>query len=99
MFLDNIFKKYLIFKYICKNENNNERKLEDLIYYTLNILENNKDEVYFFTFFASIFNDIQMTKLEEIFHLMDLFDANRISFFNGIDDQNIDKYKLFNIIH
>ena len=92
-------KKYRLFKYICENENNNnERKMEDLIYYTLKILERNKDEVNFFSFFVSIFNDIKVNKIEEIFYLMDLFDINKISFFNEIDEKNIDQNKIFKII-
>ena len=92
-------KKYHLFKYICENENNNnERKMEDLIYYTLKILERNKDEVNFLSFFVSIFNDIKVNKIEEIFYLMDLFDINKISFFNEIDEKNIDQNKILKII-
>ena len=90
----NIDEKYEIFKKICKidvdeeneKENDNERKMEDLIYYTQMKLKNEKK--YNFSLFASILNDI--SQKNDITKLIELFDIDKIIF----DDKKI-KFKLY----
>ena len=73
--------------------------MQDLIYYTLKILEKNKEKIYFFSLFVSIFNNIKISKIEEIFCLLDLFQIDKVSFINSKNEKNIDQNKIMNIIH
>ena len=91
--------KYEIFRKLCitdmedgdKKENDNEIKMEDLIYYTQKKLE--KEIKYNFSFFASVFNDINLK--EEIVRHIEIFDINKIIF----DDKKINfKFDVEKII-
>ena len=87
-----IEEKYEIFKTIHKNS---ENITKDLIYYTLEILEKNKGQN--FSFFVTIFNDIELDEKNDLFRLMELFDINKVIFENQ-KEQKVNVKKVLDFI-
>ena len=79
----NISEKFEIFRAICiknigNNEKINEKKMEDLIYFTQEKLNNEKQ--YNFSFFLFLFNDINIKNIKAIERQIQLFNLNKIIF-------------------
>ena len=78
-----IEEKYEMFRTIIKNDEDDgeeikERKMDDLIYYTQKKLE--KEKRYNFSFFASVFNDIDLKKIHYIEKHFELFNIKKVIF-------------------
>ena len=93
----NIEEKFEIFRAICfknigNNEKINERKMEDLIYFTQEKLKYEK--LYNFSFFLFLFNDINIKNIKAIERQIQLFNLNKIIFDQKKIDCHLDLRKI-----
>ena len=88
--------KYEIFKNKNNEKNENEKEINDLIYFTQKLLE--KENQYNFSFFVSVFNDININNIDTMEKHIELFDIKKTIFNKEKLSNKIDIKKIVFLI-